>query len=348
MKIGILTFSKVYNYGGNLQCYALKKYLESQGNDVFVIDLKITYPSSLLSKIIRIPRFLKFNDFWKNQIIDYTEVYNTLEELYKNPPHADLFIVGSDQVWNPEITKKSDPLAYFFPYVATNEKKISYAASFGEKEWKYPEIKEEVKNCLSNFDGVSVREPVGVKICKESFNTSAEVVCDPVFLLDDYKALLERYPAKETNEIVYFRFTPNPKVEKTLYEFSRKHKLKVVHLNVLKTRRGFEIVRFPSVEEWLSRLNNAAMVVTDSFHCTAFSILFHKKYVSMSMNPRRRSRHENIVSHFNMHGRFYDGDKNLMDVLEYSYSNEMPDKEIDTKVLEWRSLGRGFLSRFLI
>ena len=147
MVISILSFPREINYGAVLQCYALCKILQDMGHKINIIDLRLRrHPMQWYSILIRIPMFFFFYRFRRKHLNYFTRHFKSLNELRHYCPQSDLFIVGSDQVWNPEITKRSDPLYFFFSFLPRGVRRISYAASFGTDNWKYPEITDKPKS----------------------------------------------------------------------------------------------------------------------------------------------------------------------------------------------------------
>ena len=166
MKIALLTIWHEKNYGAELQAYATIKFLKSLSHDVKMIDVRLSDKDSKSIKfhIINViesigPCNRKFKKFW-NHHIPTTQRYKSLIQLQNNPPIADLYIVGSDQVWNPDITKTFQEI-YFLNFGGPHIKRISYASSFGQTDINYenPKI---VHKLLSCFNNISCREYSGV------------------------------------------------------------------------------------------------------------------------------------------------------------------------------------------
>ena len=215
MKIGIITYWwSEDNYGSILQCYALQKYLRDAGYDAYLIRydarkdetknpnwtrlLKILNPVKLLrflfyqkSRIIYIlkkknnPRNF---DYFRNKYINQSEkTYYSYNELVNNPPEADVYIVGSDQMWNfnnlPLGKIKDKFLACFLSFGDADVKRISYAVSFGNEKLN-DDFVQEISLQLKKFDYISVREKSGIDICKQCGIHNAKWVPDPTMLLD--------------------------------------------------------------------------------------------------------------------------------------------------------------------
>ena len=202
MKIKTITCHDVYNLGASLQAFALQNYLESDGHDVEVIDYKPCYLSNhyklwgvgnerfhkpilwqlynlakFPGRVSALPRKKVFDEFTK-KYLRLTKRYNSFEELRANPPEADVYVAGSDQIWNTTFNNGIDP-AFYLNF--GKAKKISYAASFATEKLRKG-TESFVKEMLDNFNGISVREESGINIIKSTGHNGI-VVVDPVFLL---------------------------------------------------------------------------------------------------------------------------------------------------------------------
>ena len=190
MKVGVITCHKVYNYGASLQSYALQHYLKKQGIKVYLINylpdtfrskynlffvredrrkiikkfpiLKLLMPLSNRQMLITWGRKRAFNEFDTKYIELSPLSYSSINELRKNPPVADIYIAGSDQVWNTDMNNGRDA-SYFLDFGDERVKRISYAASFGISNIK-EEYKTPIKEWLKRFEAISVREKTGLNI----------------------------------------------------------------------------------------------------------------------------------------------------------------------------------------
>lgn len=216
--IGILTlWESSDNYGQQLQCWALQRELVKLGQSPYLIrydtSLKIGGKAKLLHNLKRLIKFFlthiimsknrlkvtndqvqeyntkneirKFKEFRDSNIIQSQAFYKNIKELRKQPPKADIYIVGSDQVWSYPLSYEESK-AYFLDFGSSNVKRIAYAASFSLPS--YPEnLKRILKKQLEKFDAISVREKTGVNICRD-IDVEAQLVLDPTLLLskNDY------------------------------------------------------------------------------------------------------------------------------------------------------------------
>lgn len=169
MKIAILTFVKQSSFGATLQCYSLSRILQKMGHEIEIIDFLLPKNSNTLVGRIadKVSRYL-FSKFEKHYLPPFTGHFTTGAELFNDPPEADCYIVGSDQVWNPDITKDA-ATTFFLDFVPAGKRRISYAASFGVESWKPIDKDKQISDSLSKFDAIGLREDSGLNILKNQF-----------------------------------------------------------------------------------------------------------------------------------------------------------------------------------
>jgi len=307
MKIGLLTLTPSYNYGGILQTVALYSYLESLGHELVLIDSRVLTPTwkKLIFKVLEITPFqnirnkreLKIKAF---QLAPFLKKYlpNVSEEIYKSThlkqlvekDKFDAVVVGSDQVWRYQYIKAGDYSVYFLNFkVDFPVKKIAYAASFGKDNWEAPAKIEEIKTLIKEFNAVSVREKSGIVLCRDLFDfKDGKYVLDPTMLVGDEfyeKFMVGDVSAVATTPIVTYFLDENDRKTKIVNSVVKSKStvnksIQIVSLG--KKHNG----KFYSVEDWLSNIKNANFVITDSFHGMLFSILFKKQFLVIG-NPER-------------------------------------------------------------
>lgn len=294
MKIAILTFSHAINRGAHMQCYALSKTLMRLGHHVEVIHIEL--PVHTLSWKGYINRFIlsQLNHCFRHKYYPHiSRAYKSASALRQDCPDADIYIVGSDQVWNPNITKDFGIEAFFLDFVPDNKRKIAYAASFGESDWIPTKQDKHIKGLLQRFDRISVRELTGINICKDTFGiTDVNVVVDPVFLLDNYASILGNVK-KQKDNIVCYPLCTNDTIKTVFNEASTDLHLLPISFAKSIGGNGINVKLFSSIQYWLRRINQASMVVTNSFHCMAFCIIFRKNFI---VTPPHKGRESRIVS----------------------------------------------------
>lgn len=303
MKIGILTFHypENRNYGALLQLYALYTIVKRLGHKPYVINYQFwEKPKVFTIKLYEIVDYIftvfPFEIFSRKYLLNKTQRVNTHTANILNNK-IDTFIVGSDQVWRYKYI--DNIYDFFFAFVDDNHRKISYAASFGIDTWSEApyEATENIKKLLKRFHAVSVREESGVSICKQ-LEKDAIMVLDPVFLLSrqDYNKLIS---SKQNNSkgtyIAKLLFDEHPECTQTIKSFSDYLKLSIVDLNGLKIPLINTILRKHSVRSWLKYIRDSRIVITDSFHCTAFCLIFNKPFICVLNKSRGIARLESLL-----------------------------------------------------
>lgn len=299
MNIALLTFSRAFSYGAMLQCYALSKILTDAGHHVFLVrsDLKAERGwKHWLNNLTSCANFRRF----RKQFLPIV-----LKHQYED--FIDLYIVGSDQVWNPKVAVR--PLDYFFAFLPAGVKRISYAASFGTKTWNYNDLTEQVAVCLKKFAAVSVRESSGEKLCQNVFHISAKCVLDPTLLLADYKNLI--IPMDTYNDsLFYYRVANYSNWGNLLDYLGERLNLQVKNFNGQKRIPFLPALKslnykHPTIGAWLGAIAASSFVVTDSFHTIVFAILNRKPFLVL---PSVEQLMERVISLLNLLGisdRYY-------------------------------------------
>ena len=343
MKIKTVTCQHVYNYGATLQAYALQQYLESQGNDVEIIDYRLPlhiryelftpFPMGRAYKLICALPFLRFViapyrnrkmlktwgrkiafDAFDRKYLHLTEsTYKTYNELNEADITADVFIAGSDQIWNPEYENGKD-LGYYLNFGDSKARRLSYAASFGVSSITEQQAKF-VKEQLEKFSYVSVREVAGIDILNK-IGIHATLCVDPVFLLskDEWIANLN-LKVKSGNYIMVYDFNhDNSKMESFVQKLSEKTGLKILAVNDESNTPYADVqVNNAGPREFLEYIYNADYVVATSFHATAFSLIFNKKFMTYPLGVlANSSRMENLLGLVGMRDRFNGDNINMM------------------------------------
>lgn len=298
MKIGILTFQFAHNYGALVQAYALKEYLDEQGFESSIINyvpdkvrkeysmnpfgyshnLKVVLSLSLRN-IKRFKQNVLFTDFQKNELNLGDSIYST-ETLHSNLSSFDIVSVGSDQVWNTNIT--GDISSYFFGSNKT-VKMISYAASFGTRTInKFQE--KTIVDRLPQFSMISVREEQGVEILKQ-YGLNADLVCDPVFLLPKHKwSEFENRPKSikyDKKFVLLYGLSGNINLERCAFEHATNEDidLYVIHPTAQRISKVGKQLFDVGPREFIWLIHHADRIYSNSFHATAFSVIFEKKLV---------------------------------------------------------------------
>lgn len=345
-KIGIITYHNARNFGAILQSYALNRYINNCG----VLCETIDYHSAKIDSSYKLIRYqkgnlklllnsfvgirnnllkkIRFNKFKKNIIIS-SKRYNYNNISQANDEYK-IFITGSDQVWNLDLNNDKN---YYLDFVNGNNIRNSYAASFGNIDM-LEKHEEYLRNCLKKYENISVREESAKVKLNEKFNIEASLVLDPTFLLskNDWEKVCENKTSKEKYILLYVLH------EESTYRIAEKisqlTNLKVYVLNESYRKRiRAKYIRNVGPDKFINLIKNAEYVITDSFHGTAFSIIFRKnlKVVLKNKNKHLNDRLVSILNLFKLNECIVNTDskgKELINEINYSNSESIINEEI--------------------
>lgn len=313
-KIGIITFYKNNNYGANIQAFALNRYLRELGHkaleiyyfykghenltynyrNMFKNIVKKTPKSKLLKEIIvfllyhkkNYPYIEAFENFRKEYIPE-TKPCKNADSI--NSHGFDTVVIGSDQVWNTDITKGLDKV--YFGDGLSAEKKITYGVSIGEDRF-YPQYENEIKKYAESLSAVSVREINSRDYLREFLKRDVCLVLDPVFLFgkEFYEKLSDKSKINiKDRYILIYKMSDFPFVYEMAEYLREKTGFRLVEVSVKKAKRkGVGLINNAGPADFINLIKNAEYVVTNSFHGTALSMILKKEfYVSASKRPGR-------------------------------------------------------------
>ena len=353
MRVAIITYTRTKNYGGILQAYGLYSYL-CEIITVFTNSAtrlsKIWGCNNLTKKLwqkLRYPvikaGYKPFLDFL-NDRAKFTAPYYSMEELVENPPQADVYITGSDQVWNSSFLpgeKVDEPFYLGF----TKGKKISYASSFGKTSIPDKNI-EEVSSYLKQYMHLSVREESGREILGK-LDLESEVVVDPTMLCDFtvWDKLTVKVP--ENDYVLLYQVRHNAQIYEMACSTAQKMGKQLITLSMnpqdkKKIRQG--LIMTPTIPEWLSYIKSADYVITDSFHAGVFSILFHKKFlVNSGVRKGMSSRIQTLLKMTDLRDRELNDFS--VDMAMHTLEKEIDWVKSDEMLKNKRNYSRGWLER---
>lgn len=325
MKIGKLTFDGYNNYGNTLQNYALQEFLLNYADSV---DTLWHSPDEMLSEYWKwgkkeeikfltnhnkfrtevkkgyraweLARRARFLDFQKR----YIKVRYGIDNLSDVVNEYDFFVVGSDQVWNPGNKRLETAFLKFAP----SHKRISFAASIGA-QYIPDEKKHQYMDGLKGMKAISVRESRAVEIIDELTGIKALEILDPVFCISEnrWREIYMKPYWLEDKPFIFTYFLG--RIPESVNRFAKENNLEIINCF---DREKIEYCII-SPEEWLYLIGNAEYVITDSFHATAFSIIFNRKfYVFQRFDDERRkqmvTRLVSLLHKFNMQTRLVNED----------------------------------------
>ena len=273
-----------------------------------------------------------FSEF-SNNFLKNTVKIKTFKELKSLNMEFSTFLVGSDQVWRPLWLKEYLP-HYYFDFVNDDKKKIAYAASFGVDFWEGSDSQtKQIKELAQRFDYVSTREESGIDICKEQFEVEATCVLDPTMMIDrkDYQSILDDYTCvkhKKSKYIAHMLLDDSDELIRGSNDIANYLSAKIIKIKG-KPIKIFKknLFKYNKVSQWLKYLEDADLVVTDSFHCTVFSILFKKKFIVVANPTRGIARLRNLLIKLKLEDRFF---TNINEVI----GSKILDRDVDYTIVE--------------
>ena len=301
------------NYGSMLTYYALHEIIKKMGYSILMIDDPLE-PNNINYSEIH-PKYM-VSSFYR---ISQKKNLDNLVELNKE---CKSFIVGSDQLWNINLSRNLKQF-YFLGFADDKSKKISFATSFGIPYEASEEEKNITEKNLRRFDGISVRDLLSLNILKNNFNIKNAVeVCDPTLLcnISDYYRLINKAQIKFYEEyLLAYVLDPNPEIGNRLEELSIILKIKVIILLdflpdiwednkrklSLSGNGNLKIKNIVNINEWLWFFNNSNAVFTDSYHGTIFSIIFKKPFITLVNKKRGEERFYSLLKPLKLMHRLF-------------------------------------------
>ncbi len=360
-KAKILTFHNAENYGATLQAYALKETLKELGvkpefvnyeNERILSDYKLIRTNSLksfFSSLWYLPRNIKrkrsFKSFSDTYLDTTSKVYLDKEEIEQDIEEGDIFVAGSDQIWNPALTDGLSDI-YTLNFENTDIKKIIYGASLGNEELLQKNATD-FKLKLQGLDLISVREKSIIKPLEEICDKKVEQVTDPTLLLNKerWDKLIDVNNVvalpKEKYILVYTLFE-SEEVTKIANYISSKTGLKVVHFRKYNAYKN-ELMSLYSYGpvDFVNAFKNAAYVVTNSFHGTVFSLIFERKFYSV-LPKERAGRIKDLLQDLELDSRIISDEKEVNIDLDINYGL------VKEKIEALKSKSKDFLKKGVV
>lgn len=350
MIIDTITCHNVYNLGASLQAYALAAYLQGEGHEVQIIDYQPLYLRHYRLAGVPNPRFDKpflreayqiakfpgrlydrltskrkkaFDRFTAEYLPVTRTTYSDVAALRANPPEADLYIAGSDQIWNPLFRNGKDP-AFFLDFVPAGKRRISYAASFAVETLSKQDA-DRMKRWVERLDAVSVRESSGVALLADMGIKGIQVV-DPVFLLskESWEKLAVQPPMRDY--ILVYDFDKNEKVKEIARAISKQTGKKIVSLFPMDW--ADEVWADAGPCEFLGAVQNAGIVLSNSFHATAFSLIFQKDFYVVNRTEGINARMKDLVGDLGLADRLIHDVPTAISSVDYAYARMLLEGKI--------------------
>ena len=352
MKIKTITCHDVYNVGASLQAYALVTYLRKLGHEAQIIDYKPDYLSNHyplwglgnpaynkpvireLYNLAKLPGRLKArNEKRKAEYDRFTAEflpltprrYTSNDDLKQDPPEADVYFAGSDQIWNCFFPNGKDP-AFYLDFAPAGSVRASYAASFAmddiPEEWK-----PDVKRWLSGLDHISVRESSGVAIVERLGIPGAVQVMDPVFLLDSETwASIEKTVPDAGPYVLLYDFDRNPEMVRFARRLAEENGWKLY--SVLSCGECDRCFEQDGPLTFLNLVHHAQFVVSNSFHATAFSLIFRKQFVVFNRREHINTRMRDLLTLVGAESQLMENAEQRVGTVDYCLADQKLDSAV--------------------
>lgn len=335
--VGVLGVWFGANYGSLLNGYAVYKLLNKMGKKVLMIHKIGAMPNDGEINGTHNARFIE--KFYPDEDISPVYSYEHLSELNK---YCDAFLTGSDQIWHYNINSYFH-MSFFMNFVDKDKRKISFGTSFGHAQDFTPvELRGDYRKLLQKFHAISVREESAVDLCKNVYGVNAQTVIEPVFCIDkeEYDRLAEASAiALDEHYILAYILDPTDKKREVLQYYSERSGKKLIIIpdgQPSTYRKNKEALNLPNclagigAEDFVKLFQNADFVISDSFHGTAFSIIFNKPFLSIANQKRGYARFEDLLGRFDLMNRMvYDRDldtygrnEGFLKEFDYSETNQ--------------------------
>lgn len=329
MDIRIVTFQRTHNCGAALQAYALSTFLKAQGHNTQILDycpewvekkkvcVKNLLKNPSLKSILLYPHRkavdAKFRKFVKNYC-DFSECVHTVEGIEKMDD-CNMYITGSDQVWNTKITCGAKGYLLDFH---TNAKKISYAASYGSENYSNME---DIVSAVKKYASISVRERSLAEALINKGVENVKAVWDPVFLLEKEAYLkILRIPKFKNYVLIYTKYESD-ELRQFAYSLAEKKQLQIVDMSkFIKDGPVNHTCTNYGPLEFLGLIANAEYVITNSFHGTAFSLIFQKGFYCFDAGDRT-IRIRSLLEDIGLENRLVSKEFNSNDIKSIRYEN---------------------------
>ncbi len=347
-KVGIITIYDLTNYGNRLQAYALFNVIKR----LKCKPISVLYGNKMkviIKTVIKKSNILKYCYSFYEDISEKKTINAAINELkrlklfsqfshkiktkifLRDKKTIDYYVCGSDQIWNPNFAGQP----WYFAAFANPQKRISYSASFGVST--LPEkVIDRYKRDLTNMQHISVREEAATQIVKVLTGKEAQVVLDPTLMLDakEWREVSKKpkFKVPEKYLLTYFLGDISEEIKSYIEKVAEDNNLEIIYLNYY-NKNDYWYQTGPSEFIWL--IDNAALMCTDSFHGSVFSILMESPFVAFRRNSNNsmHSRFESLLGMFKLKERFFENlNKGEEFKIDYSHVPEILNSEREKSI----------------
>lgn len=317
MKVALITIHNIRHYGSVFQTYATQRLLEQFGASVSVVDYWRSNWNDLVSTYVTrtswnrngFTRFVYwlirrghiaraariFGKFVDERLSLTPRAYHSPAELAEDPPQADLYCVGSDQVWNIDYNVDGNG-PFYLEWVPPGKPKMSLASSIGKESLESGEA-DRLRTALQGFNTVSVRENSAANLVR-SLGIEVQQVVDPVLAAPrtEWFRLADRNVSRSRGRVLVYQLNPGNLFSKVVAAARKRCPGRPVSIETVFHLRSLRYLRstLPSPESALAHFRDAGFVVTDSFHGLALSLIFHKQF-AVILPPKYSSRLRSLL-----------------------------------------------------
>lgn len=350
-KVSLITRHAIVNYGSFLQTLATQNILEELGLEVDVIDYvrddenykNVTdlllnkskkWNKNMLTKTIY--RAVQWPDHYlcgiafeqkRKELLNMTQRYTSLDQLKKELLLADYYCTGSDQVWGEIGFEKYDG-AYFYDFPRKEGSKlVAFAASFGKSQYE-EYIMDEYKRLLKPYDHITVREKTALELVNQS-GKEAQVILDPTLVFGKERWMKYLPTIKSKKYVLLYQLNANKEMDDYAVQFAQKANLKLIRISV-ELHNGLRSGKFKwclSPFEFMAYVNGAEYMITDSFHGTAFAIMFNTQFIEV-LPEEKKTRNKNILQMFGLEDRI------LENKSDYAFISKKIDYDLVNRKLK--------------
>jgi hypothetical protein len=370
MRVKILTYHFSDNYGALFQAYGLREWFRKKGIEADFVNYHPLY----VEEGGHFDAILDLRKWRKNLTIAYLKVSNWFwivkgnkeqharfeafrrehlgvrgERLYEaedlsSVSKTDLFVCGSDQIWNPSVQKGLDPVYFLDFESARKARRISYAPSFGRSTLS-KEYHDEAGKLISKLDGISVREKSGVDIVRSVSNCEAVCVPDPTILLGDFSELIGNTSPSSDKKVFCYALRTSDVIREVAEYVAKENGAKIISPTSSRQRWApiGEAVE-PGPAEWLRMVASSTFVVTNSFHGVALSLILNRPFFAVALPGKKGAMNErvqNLLRSTNMLSRIVSTSDPAE--IEKVMKQEIDWESVNQHLADLRDVGERFL-----
>ena len=333
-RINLLTIHYGQCYGAVMQTYATCRLLEQHGHTVRVINLINPKQKDNWKRLSFWRGCIREFQFWlfkKKYFSKLTNKSYSIDDIVL--PEADITILGSDQVWNRDITGRFGK-TFFLDFV-TEQKKIALSSSFGKEHWLEDDAYTfQIRELLSQFNAISVRESTGVKIVNDVMGLDAINLVDPTLGYGKFDDLVLNN--KHQNQVFPFLLLNDSNaIDKARYIAEQ------LHLPLFRHSRLSSKI-FSGPRSWLTNIKNSEYIITDSFHGLALSIIFRKQFFVFCASEPKFTRLKSLLELLSLEHRYVESIEDFIN-RRAELMNPIDYNQVDKRLVEQRKLYTKFI-----